>query len=170
MTTIKYWVISAISLMLSVQVCALEMGDSLKSLTIKSTPVGFEYKLTGKPQLILIYPIALSSRSSGKFNHRVIQAGFCPKSIVDMQNRAWYAPLSLAEKELASQVEDSPNPACTVTADYDGIANRHWGLEEGPTTIVADENGKIVFIKYGALSEDEQLRVLDLLGKNTVNK
>ncbi len=145
---------------------SLELGDKLTPLTIDSTPVAFHYEPKGEMQLIMVYPLAFSSRKCGKFNERVIRAGFCPKSIVDMQNRAWYAPVKLAEAEMKDWIEKSPNPACTTTADYDGTTSAHWGLDKGPTTILADADGKVVFLEYGILDEMKQLEVLAMLAED----
>lgn len=161
----SYSVLALLFTIMAMPSYTLGLGDKLTPLHIASTPVNFNYQPSGKPQLILIYPLAFSSRSSGKFNHRVIEAGFCPKSIVDMKNKAWYAPVSLAEKEMAKRVKESPNPNCTVTADYNGQANKHWGLEKGPTSIVTNGAGKVVFFNYGVLDEAQQLTVISLLAE-----
>lgn len=142
---------------------SLEIGDTLKPLYIESTPITFDYKPTGERQLILIYPVAISTRSSGKFNHRVIKEGFCPKSIVDMKNRAWYAPLAFTVNEMNERFARSPNRDCTVTADFDGVANKHWALEKGPTTIVTDGKGSVIYFNYGKLDEQQQQTVIALL-------
>ena len=142
---------------------ALEVGDELLALDIDSSPMPFSYNPNGKSQLIVIYPLAYSSRKVGEFNNRVIEAGYCPKSIVDMMNRAWYAPIALAEKEIEKGIKTSPNPNCTVTSDYEGIANKHWGLKKGPVVIVVNGKGIVSFFHYGILTEAQEQQVLELL-------
>ena len=117
-------------------------------------------------QLIIIYPLALSSRKLGKFNERVMDEGFCPKSIVDMKNKAWYAPVKMAEEEMQESYSKSPRPECTATADYDGTTRKHWGLDKGPVTILADASGQVVLIEYGLLDESKQLEILALLERD----
>jgi hypothetical protein len=147
-------------------VYALSVGDQLKPLFIESSPASFNYKANGSTELILVYPVNLTSRKIGHFHRKVIAAGFCPKSIVDMSLRAWYAPMSLAEAELSKEMKNSPNPACTVTADYHQKASTVWGLNDSPVSIVTDGNGKVVFLAYGVLNEKQQVQVLDLLSKS----
>lgn len=150
---------------IALPVAALDVGDTLTPLYIDAEPMIFDYKPADESQLILIYPLEISSRHIGKFNRRAVEAGFCPKAIVDMKNRAWYIPLPIAKSEMARRMKSRPNPDCNATIDYHGVANKHWGLEKGPTTIVADDKGKIVFFHYGLLDEEQQNLVIGLLGK-----
>ncbi len=149
---------------------SLTVGEALKPLSINAEPMSFDYVANGKSQLILVYPLNYSSRKIGQFNRRVIAAGFCPKSIVDMNNRAWYALLSVAVSEIAKELKDSPDPTCSVTADYNSIANNHWGLAEGPVSIVVNGDGIVVFLAYGVLSQKQEKVVIALLAYEDANK
>lgn len=143
---------------------SLQPGDSLKPLSIASKPANFDYKPNGLNQLIMVYPADLSSRKIRGFHARILKAGFCPLSIVDMENRAWYSPLSLAESEIAREMKQSLNPKCTVTADYSSIANKHWGVDVGPLSIVVDGKGVVVFIVHGVPLPAQEQKIIALLG------
>ena len=67
---------------------ALSVGEQLKPLNIAAEPAVFDYQLTGEGQIILIYPLNFSSYKMGQFARRIIAAGYCPKAIIDMSNRA----------------------------------------------------------------------------------
>lgn len=65
---------------------------------------------------------------------------------------------------MAEQINSGElKPGCTVSGDYDGVAVATWDLEEGIATIVVDGRGKIEFIAQGALNEQQQLQVLELM-------
>jgi hypothetical protein len=142
---------------------SLVAGEELTPLHIQSTPVDFVYEKSNANQLIVVYPLKFSSRKMGLFNRKVIEAGYCPKSIVDMKDRAWYAPLSVAEAEIISQQKNSPNPDCSVTADYEQKAIQHWNLKTSPATIVVNDKGVVVFVAYGVLNKLQQEEVITLL-------
>lgn len=150
-------------LVLSPYALSLQIGDKLKPLSINSQPANFDYQANGQTQLIMVYPADLSSRKIGDFHRKIISAGFCPKSIVDMENRAWYSPLSLAESEIKREMKGSLNPSCTVTADYSSIANKHWGVAVGPLSIVVDGTGTVLYMVLGVPNREQEEKVLALL-------
>jgi predicted transcriptional regulator len=150
----------------NVSAAHLKVGQTLPPLSIDSAPVSFEYKPTGKPQIILIYPLKYSSRKIGQFNRRVIASGFCPKVIVDMKDRAWYAPLKLAERHIKKEIENSPDPSCTVTTDYEQKAKAVWGLNKGAVVIVVDGDGVLQHLSYGNPTEEQEELVIKLLSSD----
>jgi len=142
---------------------AIQLGDTLAAFELKSSPQDFKYAANGQPQLILVYPLSFSARHHGKFTKRLVAEGFCPMSIVDMKNRAWYAPLSLAEKELTKEMAAQVKPECSVTADYEGLVNERWALDGQLTTIVVNGGGEIIFLSFGVLNKAQEDKVIALL-------
>ncbi|MGR5119394.1 YtfJ family protein [Vibrio astriarenae] len=68
-----------------------------------------------------------------------------------------------------SSAEDSKKefPWSSMVLDSDGLAANAWQLEEKSSAIIVqDKQGKILFIKEGALSEEEIQQVLSLIQKN----
>lgn len=142
---------------------ALNTGDQLADLHIKTDANEFNYHANGKHQLILIYSLELSSRKIKQFHHKIMAKGFCPQSIVDMNKRAWYAPLSVAESELRSEVKNSPNPKCAVIPDYNNAVSKQWRVESRPSAIVVNGQGRVVFLAEGTLTEQQQQTILQTL-------
>ncbi|NRB38814.1 MAG: hypothetical protein HRU20_10155 [Pseudomonadales bacterium] len=149
----------------SFTVQAESVGKKLSALSFEAQPEHFHYAPNGKVQLITIYPAKPSSMANGDFNQRVQQQGICPLSITDIDNKAWYAPVSMVESEMRTQVESEKNIlGCQVAGDYDGKAVKQWKLKKEAVTIVVDGNGEILFIEYGVLNDRQEQQVLDLLG------
>ena len=148
----------------SVYGATLKVGESFIPFTLDTNPQKFYYAPNGFSQMISIYPASLRSSGNGKFNFKVIAAGFCPLSIIDIKNKSWYAPKSTAINAVYNSLEkDEHNPACSVSIDYRGLAVKHWKLNTKSTTIVVDGEGNILFIEEGVLNKKSQKSVINLL-------
>ncbi len=120
----------------------------------------------GSYQMISVYQASISSSRNGKFNAKVIRKGFCPVTLIDIKNRAWYVPAKAAEDFVQKSIEsDEHNPVCRTSIDYDGLALDAWNLEKKSTTMVVDGNGQILFLGLGVLSEEEEKAVIQLMRK-----
>lgn len=143
---------------------AVEIGDILPELTLAAEPQDFVYKINGHAQMLTVYPASLTSSSNGAFNAKVIEAGYCPKSIIDIKNRSWYVPKKMAKRAILKSLEkDTHNPLCTVSIDYKGKAINHWRLNKKSTTIIVNSLGKVIFVAEGILNKAQQQKVIALM-------
>ncbi|NRB37080.1 MAG: hypothetical protein HRU20_01275 [Pseudomonadales bacterium] len=149
---------------ISHSILAAEVGKPLTALSIESTPNNFFYAANGKTQLITVYPAKPSSAQNGVFNQHAQAQGICPLSLTDINNKAWYAPVSMVESELKKEAESVENNplGCTVSSDYAGLAVKQWQLKEEAATIVVDGSGEIIFLAYGVLSEAQEQAIFTL--------
>lgn len=68
-----------------------------------------------------------------------------------------------------SSIQDSKKefPWSSMVLDEDGVLAKNWDLaEESSAIIVQDKQGKILFVKEGALTQDEIKQVLALIEQN----
>lgn len=142
---------------------SLSVGDTLSPLSFTAKPNDFHYAANGEIQLITLYPAKLSSKKNGALNLHAQEKGICPKAITDINNKAWYAPVSVIEHEMKKEVASSGhNTACSISGDYDGIAAKTWGLKPESVTMVVDGSGRIVFMAYGVLNDEQEAAVFAL--------
>lgn len=145
------------------QKAELTLGVELPSLFLDSEPLAFDFKPNGENQLIMIYPLRYSSWKIGKFNQELIRAGFCPKAVVNMKERAWYAPMSLAKKQIQKGIDASPDIRCNVAIDHEGYIKQTWGLEKGAVILVVDGAGHIKHLEYGIPNKKEKALIIEKL-------
>lgn len=146
---------------------AVELGERLKHLSFETKPNDFHYAANGQVQLITIYPAKPSSIRNGKLNRRMQALGICPIAVTDINNKAWYAPIGIVEKEMESETKAAGhNKDCKLSGDYEGQVVKLWGLEEKAVTLVVDGEGTVIFLEYGVLSMDQEQTILTLFGRN----
>ncbi|NRB37141.1 MAG: hypothetical protein HRU20_01590 [Pseudomonadales bacterium] len=139
------------------------VGESLSALSFETIPNNFSYAPNGENQLITIYPAKPSSSKNGEFNQRAQEKGICPLSITDIKNKAWYAPVAVVESEMKKEANSEKNTlGCIVSGDYDGKAIEQWNLKNEAVTMVVDGNGKIIFLAYGLLDDEQEQKVFAL--------
>lgn len=154
--------------LMTAQTClaTIKKGDNLPALAIKTNPQSFYYEPNGYAQMLTIYPASLTSSRNGAFNADVIKAGYCPKSIIDIKNRAWYVPQKTAESAVNESIlAPTHNALCTVSIDHTGKAIKHWQLNKKSTTIIVNGAGKVIFVEEGVLDQKERAKVIQLLTK-----
>lgn len=143
---------------------AVELGEKLSPLSFETKPRNFHYEANGKVQLITIYPAKPSSTKNGKFNYLMQEEGICPLSITDINNKSWFAPVSMVESKMEESLTDDKNIlGCQVSGDYTGQAVKQWQLKKEAVTIVVNGEGTVIFLEYGVLNKQQEQQVISLL-------